>query len=304
MGRPVRTCGGQTVADHIHPLDNDKPKSNVRGSVPIGQPGAGRPGRIERVVAVAAGAFSVVMLAAILASAPNTEPLVVPKQTQAQPVAERGDPVLGQQLAEQAQQAVGSDPQATLRLLLAAHAVAPDRATHRIALAQAMLGAITPVRLIEARLDAGGSITYAALSTDASFLVTSGSVGGRVWQTGSTTGPARVRLASAATPGIALGTVYRRTDATRDQNAAPAGPRLHRADASHSGRRPSGRQLLVGSTEARWRARAAACRRRFGGIAHPAWAPLRQRVPRDRRRCGGAARRHPRRRNRPTRRTR
>jgi hypothetical protein len=193
---PVRTCGGQKRGRHIHSSDNDKHESNVQRSSPIGQPEVGRSSRIERTVAIAAGAFSVVVFAAILASAPNTEPFTVPEPTQAQPAPERGDPALGQQLAEQAQQAAGSDPQATLRLLLAAHVVAPDRATHRIALAQAMLGAITPVKLVEAKLDAGGSITYAALSSDASFLVTSGAVGdGQVWQTGSTTGPARVRLA-------------------------------------------------------------------------------------------------------------
>ncbi|MDT5024788.1 MAG: hypothetical protein QOE61_1214, partial [Micromonosporaceae bacterium] len=80
-GRPVRTCGGQTVVDHIHPSDNDKHQSVVRGSSPIGQPRVGRAGRIERVVAIAAGAFSVVVFAAILASAPNTEPFTVPERT-------------------------------------------------------------------------------------------------------------------------------------------------------------------------------------------------------------------------------
>jgi hypothetical protein len=183
------------VADHIHPSDSDKLGLDGGNSSPARLSDTGRPGRIERMLAVAAGGLSVVVLAAILASAPDTGPVTLTEPPQTQSTPERGDPGLAQQLAERAGQTARSDPQAALRLLVAAHVVAPDRATHRIALAQAMLGAVTPVKLIETELDPGEPINFAALSSDASFMVTSGAAGGQLWQTGWSAGPARVRPA-------------------------------------------------------------------------------------------------------------
>jgi hypothetical protein len=201
------------MADHIHISDRDDRQSTVRGSSPTGQPGvARRPGRIERAAAVVSLVLSFAVLAALFASEPTTVQPREPVRTQAGPAPERGDPVLAQNLADQVS---GADPQARLRLLLAAHVVAPDRATHRLALAQAMLGAIAPVRLIETRLDAGGSIGYAALSGDASFMITNGALGGQVWQTGWTGGPAKVVLAGSlggtVTSAAGAGTLARAT---------------------------------------------------------------------------------------------
>src|SRR4051794_23138613 len=97
-GRPG-PAGVHTVADYIHRSHSDQHDSNGRGSSQFERPGVRRPGRIERSVAVVAGAFSVVVLAAILASAPDPEPVTVPHETQVQPAPERGDPALGQRLA-------------------------------------------------------------------------------------------------------------------------------------------------------------------------------------------------------------
>jgi hypothetical protein len=151
-------------------------------------------GRSKRIIAVVAGVLSVVVLVALFASRPRAYEPGAPAPTQPAPVRERGDPVLAGQLAEQARRLSGQDPQGALRLLMAAHAVDPDSAVHRIALSEALLGAVQPVSLIQTKLDTGGPITYAAASSDASYLITSATTG-RLWQTGWITNPG-VRLAA------------------------------------------------------------------------------------------------------------
>lgn len=145
-------------------------------------------------MAVVAAVLSLVVLVALLASRPPAVDTGERSPTPQASTTERGDPDLAGRLAEQAALS-GGDPQETLRLLLAAHMVAPDRAAHRIALARALLTGADPVTVIQARLDTGSMIKYASLSSDASFLVTGGDNAGHLWQTRSIGDPQRVRLA-------------------------------------------------------------------------------------------------------------
>jgi hypothetical protein len=149
-------------------------------------------GRLERAAAVASVMITVVALAGLVLSDPPVVDLRSPAPTPAGPAEERGDPVLAQRLADEA--ARTSDGQVRLRLLLAARVVAPDRATHRIALAGAILGDVSAVGVVSARLD-GGPVDYAAINADASFLVTSAAAGAKIWRTTSIGEAPRIHLA-------------------------------------------------------------------------------------------------------------
>ncbi len=157
-------------------------------------------GRIERLVAVVVGLVSVASLGALAGTIPPVEGPSRPAPTQPPPG--RGDPVLAQQLTEQARQASTQDPLHELRLLLSAHTVDPDNVNHRTALAERVLtwpDGVTAKADFQTTLDAGESITFAALSADASYLVTSGSTRAQIWQTAWIADPPRIQLAAELT---------------------------------------------------------------------------------------------------------
>ena len=147
------------------------------------------------MVAVVAGVLSLGLLTALAVSQPPSTDTRTSAPIPAGPPPERGDPVLAEQLADQARQTPDTDQQARLRLLLAAHVVATDRAIHRINLAEALLESVQPVNLIRAKLDQAGTIGHADWTASGSFLVTNGTAGGQLWQTEWVGSPPRIRLA-------------------------------------------------------------------------------------------------------------
>ena len=74
--------------------------------------------------------------------------------------------------------------------ILAAQVVDPDSSAHRAALAEALLGSdlpfvtasVAPSQFARSRLDVAGSFTYAAVSAEGSYLLTSGTTESRLWQ--------------------------------------------------------------------------------------------------------------------------
>lgn len=109
------------------------------------------------------------------------DPLDTPRAQDQGPVAvERGDPALAADLAQRAR--VETDPVRSLRLLLAAAVVAPDRAEYRLAVAGVVLGQIEPRRLNHGDLGGGGLVRYAELSTGGAWLVVDRDDGGQLWQ--------------------------------------------------------------------------------------------------------------------------
>jgi WD40 repeat protein len=122
---------------------------------------------------------SVVVLAVVFVADPRT-PFDTPARDVPDPVAaERGDPALAADLAQQAQ--AQTDEVRSLRLLLAAWVVAPDRAGYRLAVAGSILDRVEPQRLNGGDLG-GGSVRYGALSAGGAWLVIDRDGGGQLWQ--------------------------------------------------------------------------------------------------------------------------
>jgi hypothetical protein len=157
------------------------------------------------------GGLSLVLLIVLAASRPSPEPSGAPEPLFGNQ--ERGDPLLAQHLADHAAQT--SDSRQRLALLLAAHVVAPDRATHRLALAGAVLASLHLSALARTRLDLTGPIRYAALSSDGSYLITSTANDAQLWQTLQGIDPSHVDLnhewPTPVTAAAAGGTLQRTT---------------------------------------------------------------------------------------------
>jgi hypothetical protein len=134
--------------------------------------------RIGRRAQLAAAVSSVLSLLMLMASvalvaagiSPNGSP--GPGYTQPSPSG-RGDPVLANQLADQARDLTGRDPLGQLRRLLAAHIVDPDSLAHRLALTELLLG---PRPLATATTSVGPA-TALDFSDDARLLGVAGQGG-------------------------------------------------------------------------------------------------------------------------------
>jgi hypothetical protein len=184
-------CGGLSIVADDDVADGAQPVGDM---LPGNPDGRARPSRRLRIAALVFGALTIVIAVGLLVAPPDADPRVAPpSRQQSTATLERGDPVLAQHLADQA---TGTDVSSRIRLLLAAHVAAPDRALYRVGLAQLLLAGVTPTRVIEASVAGGGPITVAAINSDGSFLITGTSSGARVWQTARLAGPQQVRLAA------------------------------------------------------------------------------------------------------------
>ena len=147
-----------------------------------------------RLVMLLAGVVSAALIIAVAIVGPLNPASEQPDQTVTPTTLPRGDPHLADQLADQARQLAVTDPNRALQTLIAAAVVDPDSARHRIDLATAVLAAAAlaanpaaaatqPQRLIRTHVDLGEPITFATISSDASFMIASGASRAQIWQT-------------------------------------------------------------------------------------------------------------------------
>ena len=132
-----------------------------------------RVGRRAQLAAAVSSVFSMLMImasVALVAAGISPDGSAGPGYAQPSPSG-RGDPVLANQLADQARGLTGRDPLGQLRRLLAAHVVDPDSVAHRLALTEFLLGP----RPVASAAIVVGPATAVDFSDDAHLLA----VGGR-----------------------------------------------------------------------------------------------------------------------------